>query len=57
MLSTSPKLVSLRTIDTKPYIVSCLKCGRPISSKESVERGYGPKCWLGHQQKVTTTDY
>lgn len=23
----------------------CNRCGRPISNKKSVERGYGPVCW------------
>ncbi len=23
----------------------CKRCGKKISEKKSIERGYGPKCW------------
>lgn len=25
----------------------CQKCGRKLTDPESIERGYGPKCWNG----------
>ena len=57
MLSTSSEFIDLTAMDTKPFITTCIKCGRPLSSKESIDRGYGPRCWLGYQEKSTESQF
>lgn len=33
----------------------CRKCGKPLTSKESQKRGYGPKCDEDHNWKETVS--
>lgn len=42
----------------KEILINCSKCGRPLSSPISIERGYGPKCWEYHYKvKIRFSPY
>lgn len=35
---------------------ACIRCGRPLKSKESQERGYGPTCWKKSKEEPDLID-
>ncbi|WP_245830911.1 DUF6011 domain-containing protein [Sediminibacillus massiliensis] len=32
--------------------MECVKCGRELKDKRSIERGYGPTCWKKAQEEA-----
>jgi len=44
-------------IDVRPPpVVHCRGCSRPIYRDKSLERGYGPGCWVRHLEKIVRNE-